>query len=71
MTHATQRSGSNHRTVAGHFLPPPRPTRWAVLYALALVGLPLVLVLLLLDAALYLVFTLLLDRCYGLACFLS
>ncbi|MEZ5860141.1 MAG: hypothetical protein R3D25_19955 [Geminicoccaceae bacterium] len=71
MTSDTQRSGSPRGTVAGHFLPPPRPTRWAVLYALGLVGLPFVLALLLLDAALYLVFTRLLDRCYGLACFLS
>lgn len=71
MTHTAQRSGSIRRPVAGHFLPPPRPTCWAVLYALALVGLPLVLALLLLDVALYLAFTWLLDRCYGLACFLS
>ncbi|HRY27340.1 MAG: hypothetical protein H6852_04405 [Geminicoccaceae bacterium] len=71
MTHFAQLPGSSRGTVAGHFLPPPRPTRWAVLYALALVGLPLVLALLLLDAALYLVFTRLLDRCYGLLCFLS
>ena len=71
MKRIMQQSGSTRGTIAGHFLPPPRPTRWAVLYALALVGLPLVLALLLLDAALYLVFTRLLDRCYGLACFLS
>lgn len=71
MTRAAQRSGSTRHTVAGHFLPPPRPTRWAVLYVLALVGLPLLLALCLLDAALFLVFTRLLDRCYGVACFLS
>ena len=71
MVRTAQRSGLSRGTVAGHFLPPPRPTRWAALYALGLVGLPLVLALLLLDAALYLVFTRLLDRCYGLACFLS
>lgn len=71
MPDVSQQSRWRRGTVAGHFLPPPRPTGWAILYALMLIGVPLVLALLLLDGALYLVFTRLLGRCYGLACFLS
>ncbi len=71
MSARPQRYPWRRGTVAGHFLPPPRPTPWAVLHALALLGLPLLLFLLLLDALLYLVFAGLLDRCYGLICFLS
>lgn len=54
--------------VAGHDLPPPRPTGWAVLYLLLYLGLPLLGLLLLGDVALYLIFTAFLGRCYGIAC---
>lgn len=57
--------------VRGHHLPPPRPTRWALLYALLYLGLPLVGLLALLDLVLYLVVTVLLGRCYGLHCLWS
>lgn len=59
------------RQVAGHTLPPPRPTGWAVLYALLGLGLPLLAMLLLADLVLFLGFTLLLGRCYGLACLIG
>lgn len=52
-------------------IPSPRPTRHGVLRAVLYVGLPLVGVLLLLDLVLYLVFTRVLDRCYGLLCLLG
>lgn len=61
---------ARHR-VHGHHLPPPRPTRWALLYALVYLGLPLVGLLALLDLVLYLVVTVLLGRCYGLHCLWS
>ena len=62
-----RKSGSADR-VAGHRLPPPRPTGWAVLYALVWVGLPLLALLLVADLLLYLSFTCLLGWCYGIAC---
>jgi hypothetical protein len=49
-------------------IPSPRPTAWAVRCVLLYVGVPLVGLLLALDAALYLVFTRLLGRCYGVFC---
>jgi hypothetical protein len=54
--------------VAGHRLPPPRPTGWAALYALVWLGLPVLVLLLVADLLLYLAFTGLLGRCYGIAC---
>lgn len=59
------------RRVRGHDLPPPRPTRWAVLYALLGLGLPLVGALALLDLVLYLLVTLGLGGCYGVLCLLG
>lgn len=56
------------RTVRGLHLPPPRPTRWALGYLLLYLGLPLVGLLALLDLALYLLFTEVLGRCYGIFC---
>lgn len=56
--------------VRGHDLPSPRPTLWGVLYLLRHVGLPLLGGLLALDGVLYLVFTRLLGRCYGVLCLL-
>ena len=55
-------------SVAGHVIPSPRPTAWAVRCVLLYVGVPIVGMLLALDAALYLVFTRLLGRCYGVFC---
>ena len=57
------------RAVAGVLLPRRRFTRWAALYFLAFVCLPILAATLILDAVLYLVFTRLLDRCYGVLCF--
>jgi len=54
--------------VCGVEAPPPRPTLWAVWYALLLVGLPAVGFLALLDLVLYAIFRFGLDRCYGLWC---
>ena len=72
MIDAKQQSVSRSASqVAGHTLPPPRPTGWAVLYALLYLGLPLLALLLLADLALYLGFTRLLGRCYGLACLIG
>lgn len=59
------------RRVRGHDLPPPRPTRWAVLYALLYLGLPLLGALALLDIVLYLLVTVVLGRCYGILCLLG
>lgn len=55
-------------SVEGHVIPSPRPTWWAVRCALLYVGAPLVGLLLALDAVLYLVFRLVLGRCYGVFC---
>ena len=52
-------------------IPSPRPTRHGVLRALLYLGLPLIAVLLLLDLVLYLVFTRVLERCYGILCLLG
>jgi hypothetical protein len=54
--------------IADHRLLPPRPTAWAALYALVWLGLPVLVVLLVADLLLYLAFTRLLSRCYGIAC---
>ena len=66
-----QRQSRSARQVAGYALPPPRPTVWAALYLLLYLGLPLLAVLFLVDLGLYLGFTLLLGRCYGIACLLG
>lgn len=55
-------------SVRGYRIPPPRPTRWALAYALLYLGLPVVALLALLDLLLYGIVTLGLGRCYGLAC---
>jgi hypothetical protein len=55
-------------SVAGRVIPNPRPTAWCVLCVLLYVGAPLVGLLLALDVALYLVFTRVLGRCYGVFC---
>lgn len=54
--------------IRGHALPAPHLTRWGVLAILLGLGLPLLAVLSLADLLLYLVFTRLLGRCYGLLC---
>jgi len=56
------------RSVGGHHLPSPRPTRWAAYYVILYLGLPLVVVPLLADILLYFLFARLLDRCYGVTC---
>lgn len=58
-------------TVHGHSIPSPRLTGWGVLAIVTWLGLPLLAVLLLLDVLLYLVFTRVLGRCYGVFCWLS
>ena len=57
--------------IRGHAAPAPRLTRWGVLAILAYLGLPLLAVLALADFLLYLAFTRLLGRCYGLLCWLG
>ena len=57
--------------IRGHAAPAPRLTRWGVLAILAYLGLPLLAVLALADVLLYLAFTRLLGRCYGLLCWLG
>lgn len=57
--------------VRGRRVPGPRLTLWGALALVRWVGLPLLLVLLALDLVLYLVFTRVLGRCYGLLCWLG
>ena len=57
--------------IRGHAAPAPRLTRWGVLAILVCLGLPLLAVLALADFLLYLAFTRLLGRCYGLLCWLG
>ena len=57
--------------IRGHSAPAPRLTRWGALAILAYLGLPLLAVLALADLLLYLAFTRLLGRCYGLLCWLG
>lgn len=59
------------KKVAGRAVPGPRLTRWGALMIVVWLGLPLLVVLGLLDLLLYLVFALWLGRCYGLACWLG
>ena len=58
-------------SVRGCSIASPRPTWYGLRCILLYAGLPLVGVLLLLDLALYLLFTRLLGRCYGVFCLLG
>ena len=62
---------SCRRKSAATSFPAPRLTRWGVLAILVYLGLPLLAVLALADLLLYLAFTRLLGRCYGLLCWLG
>ncbi len=55
--------------IHGLAIPAPRFTRWALAYFLKFVLLPALLILLLLDIALYFVFRDWLGACYGVLCF--
>ena len=55
----------------GHKIPGPRLNGWGVLMILAYLGLPVMGALALLDVLLYLVFTHVLGRCYGLLCWMG
>jgi hypothetical protein len=57
--------------IRGRSVPGPRLTAWGALMCVAWLGLPLLAVTVLLDTILYLVFTLVLGRCYGLTCWLG
>jgi hypothetical protein len=57
--------------IRGCHAPAPRLTIWGAVAIIRFLGLPLLVVLGLADLALYVVFTLLLGRCYGLLCWLS
>ena len=57
--------------IRGQLVPAPRLTPWGALAILAWLGLPLLAVLALADLLLYLAFTRLLGRCYGLLCWLG
>lgn len=57
--------------IRSQFAPSPRLTRWGVLAIFVYLGLPLLAVLALADLLLYLAFTRLLGRCYGLLCWLG
>lgn len=54
--------------IHGLAIPAPRFTRWALLYFLKFVLLPVLLLLLALDVALYVVFRDWLGACYGILC---
>lgn len=54
--------------VLGHVIPGRRFTRWAAWYFLIWFCLPVLALGALIDALLYLVFTVLLSRCYALLC---
>ncbi|HEX6011873.1 MAG TPA: hypothetical protein VFY87_08755 [Geminicoccaceae bacterium] len=57
--------------VRGRSITGPRLTGWGALMILAYLGLPVMGALVLLDVFLYLVFTHLLGRCYGLLCWMG
>jgi hypothetical protein len=57
--------------VRGQMIRGPRLTGWGALMILAYLGLPVMGALVLLDVFLYLVFTHLLGRCYGLLCWMG
>jgi hypothetical protein len=57
--------------IRGRIAPAPRLTGWGALAILLWLGLPLIAALALADLALYLLFTQLLGRCYGLLCWLG
>jgi len=57
--------------VRGRRIPGPRLTGWGALMILAYLGLPVMGALVLLDVLLYLVFTHVLGRCYGLLCWMG
>lgn len=57
--------------IRGHDVPAPRLTRWGALAIALYLGLPVLGILALADLALYVVFTRLLRRCYGLLCWLG
>lgn len=54
--------------IHGLAIPAPRFTRWALVYFLKFVLLPVLLLLLALDVALYVVFRDWLGACYGILC---
>ncbi|WP_298720106.1 hypothetical protein [uncultured Ferrovibrio sp.] len=57
--------------IHGYSIPAPRFTRWALIYFLKYVALPVLLVLLALDLGLYFLFREVFNTCYGIACFWS
>lgn len=61
----------NDKTVRGHIIEPPRPTKKAFLLAALYLGVPMIGFLLMLDVLLYAIFELVLDRCYGIFCLIS
>jgi hypothetical protein len=54
--------------VMGHTIPAPRMTMWGMVAILRYVGLPIMLMLWLMDVLGYVIFTHLLGKCYGIAC---
>lgn len=56
------------QTIMGHTLPSPRVTRTGFRLMLLQVAAPLLIILLLMDVALYLFFRFVLDSCYGVLC---
>lgn len=57
--------------IHGYVIPAPRFTRWALVYFLKFVAAPALLLLLLLDVALYVLFRDWLGACYGVLCLLQ
>ncbi len=51
-------------------IPPRKITRWGLLYGLWYVGVPLLMVLAVIDVAMYVLFKHVLDSCYGVFCLL-
>lgn len=56
--------------IDGYTIPAPRFTRWAWLYFIAFIGVPVLGVGLLLDVAMFFLFRNVFDSCYGLLCLL-
>lgn len=58
-------------TVEGHYLPPPRPTLWALAYALLFIACPVLFVAGLFDLGLSLIVGALGGSCWGVYCLLG
>lgn len=58
----------NTQSVMGHEIAAPKPTKWAFFYILKYIGLPICLILTILDILLFFVFKYAFNSCYGFFC---